>query len=306
MTVQASYSQRPSEAVLGQLATAFEPYKATAKAARGLIKAGYGVFRVPGAPGGTGVGAGLNPGSAFHIPSPGVAADVDAIITAITSSTSVQTFSGVALNGVVGGTEMQPARKVTLVLNSDADWLATNATLTGVNHLGQTVVETLAIPAGGNTTLTSTNDYRFVTSLVIPVQDGTAGTATVGVSALGTIDLTTFLGAAMRQPMKTTLATANLYGYPGVSSNAVTADYIDAESVPVLTAGGIWVYSESATAGEEENVYVRVAAGAGGSVLGAFRTDADTASAVLIPGAKFKRASAAAGPAWINLPFYGT
>ncbi len=297
MTIfQSSYSLRPSEMLPGQLMEQMSPSRKTGRAARGLIKAGYGVFK-PATVGNAGTDM-LDPGECYHYPSPAAAADVDAIVTTFASAATANTLNGSELNGVVGGTEMQPARKVTIVTSSHADWDAGNAVVTGVNHLGQTVAETIAMANGGNETLTSTTLFRSVTSVVIPAGSGTGGTATIGVAALDSLALIDFLGVAIRKPVKTTIATAGLYGYPGVTSNLITADYVDAEMVSVLTAGGIAVFTEEAVS-DRDPVYVRVASGAGGSVVGAFRNDADTASAVLVTGARFCR-DAAAGVAWAN------
>jgi hypothetical protein len=283
------------------LSEAFSARKVNGKVARGRIKAGYGVFAVPTV--GTAGTSMLDPGEVFQIADPGIDADVDAIITAITSSVGVQTFSGATLNGVVGALEMQPARLVTLVLSNHADWDATNATLIGVDHNGLTATETLAIPNGGNATVTSTTRFMSVTSLAIPAQSGVGGTATVGVAALtATMTITAFRGVAIRQPIKTTIASGGLYGFPGITSTTVTADYVDAETVPCMTAGGIWVYGEEALT-EGDPVYVRVAAGTA-TALGGFRNDADTATCVLIPGAKVERDSTGAGPALVSFPHY--
>ena len=299
--LQSSISDRNSVAVVGMLSEAFSARKVNGKVARGRIKAGYGVFAVPTV--GTAGTSMLDPGEVFQIADPGIDADVDAIITAITSSTSVQSFSGATLNGVVGALEMQPARLVTLVLSNHADWDATNATLVGVDHNGLAATETLAIPNGGNATVTSTTRFMSVTSLSIPVQSGTGGTATVGVAALtATMTITAFRGVAIRQPIKTTIASGGLYGFPGITSTTVTADYVDAETVPCMTAGGIWVYGEEALT-EGDNVYVRVAAGTA-TTLGGFRNDTDSSTCVLIPGAKVERDSTAAGPALVSFPHY--
>lgn len=295
MIIQSSYSQAPGVALPGQLVDAMSPTRRGGRAARGLIKAGYGVFK-PATVGNAGAQPMLDPGQCFHISNPSEAADVDAIVTAYTTSTAIQTFSGATLNGAVGGTEMQPARKFTLVMSSHADWDATSATLTGVNHLGQSVSETLTIPNGGNSTVTSTGRYRSITSVVIPAQSGTGGTATFGIAALDSIALIDLVGVSIRKVVKTSIATAGLYGYPGVTSSLVTADYVDGEMVSLLNEGGIWVFTEEAVS-DRDPVYVRVASGAGGSVLGAFRNDADTASCVLVPDARFCR-DAAAGCAW--------
>jgi len=148
----------------------------------------------------------------------------------------------------------------------------------------------------------STLYYASVTSIVVPAQSGTGGTATFGIAVMTTLVIGDFRGVVCRQPVKTTIATGGIYGYPGITSSSVTADYVDAEDVPVLTAGGIWVYSEEAIS-DGDPVYVRVASGSGGSVLGAFRNDADSASCALVVGAKFKRDSTAAGPAWAKFAY---
>lgn len=287
---QSTFTHRNDIAVAGMFSEAFDDRRVSGKVARGLVTAGYGVFKVPTV-GGSGTPNMVSPGLAFHRASPAIAADVDAIITAITSSTSIQTFSGATLNGVVGATEMQPARTITLVLSNHADWDATNATLVGVNHLGQTVTETLAIPNGGNATVTSTTRFKTVTSLAIPVQAGTGGTATVGISALTSgLALVDFLGIAVRQPVKSGVFANSLYGYPGITSTSVEAHYVDGETVPVLTKGGIWVVTEEAVS-DQDPVYVRIASGAGGSILGAFRNDDDSSSCVVVTGARFTRDS---------------
>lgn len=298
MTIfQSSYSQRPSEAVIGQQAAAFEPSNVDSRVARGLVKAGYGVFLVQG--GGTRGTQMLDPGEAFHIPNPDAAADVDAIKTTFASSASIQSFTTANLNGVVGASEMQPPRKVTFICDASTDWDPTNVTLTGYNHLGQLVSETLAIAT--STTATSTNYFRKVTAVSIPAQTGAGGTATMGIAALSALTINDFLGVAMRQPAKTTLATAGLYGYPGITSTSTTADYVDGEPLPVLTRGGIWVFTEEAVV-DRDKVFVRIAAGSGGSVLGAFRNDADTATCVEVVGARFMR-DASAGLAWVKFPY---
>lgn len=297
---QSAYTARPTEALAGALAVGPINIDATIRAARGRIKAGYGVFKVPGV-GARSYATPLNPGQCFHIPDPAPAADVDAIITAITSSTSVQTFSGTQLNGAVGATEMQPARFVTLVLSNHTDWDATNATLTGVNHLGQTVSETIAIPNGGNATVTSTTRFRSVTSLSIPAQTGAGGTATVGISPLTSVTAADFLGVAIRAPIKESVTSGGIFGYPGITSQTVECNYVDGEPVSILRKGDIWVVTEEALS-EGDDVYVRITSGAGGSTLGAFRNDADTASAVLVTGAKVRR-DAASGLAWVHFPY---
>jgi len=302
VTLQSTFSIDYAEAVLGMRANGFgHGDRVLNKIARGLLKAGYGAFRVgPASIGGAGASTATGPGLAFQNPVPAIAADVDAILaTGGASTAGIQTFDASDFDGVVGADEMTPARAITLVLSNHADWNATNATLTGVNHLGQTVSETLAIPDGGNATVTSTGYYRQVTGLTIPAQGGTGGTFTVGISAITSLVIGDYLGVVLRQPVLETRSTDSVYSMlpdPGV------ADYVDFDSVPLMKAGAVWVYSEEAVA-DGDPVYVRVASGGGGSQLGAFRNDADTASAVLVVGATFTRNSSGAGLAQAHFAY---
>lgn len=65
-----------------------------------------------------------------------------------------------------------------------------------------------------------------------------------------------------------------------------TPQYAALEAVPVLRKGRVWVTCEQAVT-PADSVFVRYAAGAGGSQLGSVRKDVDTASAVAFAKAKF-------------------
>jgi len=65
-------------------------------------------------------------------------------------------------------------------------------------------------------------------------------------------------------------------------------------SFEALAEGDIWVVSEDIVPAIGTPAFVRhTAAAAPNNVLGAFRTDADTASAVALPGARFMRTTTA-------------
>jgi hypothetical protein len=64
--------------------------------------------------------------------------------------------------------------------------------------------------------------------------------------------------------------------------------------VSILRRGHIWVVTETAIA-EQAQLFCRYAAGAGGSVLGAFRNDADTSTAGAVVGLKALEACSGAG-----------
>lgn len=72
---------------------------------------------------------------------------------------------------------------------------------------------------------------------------------------------------------------------------AAGAEYDVEQALPILSAGRIWVLCDAAaTIAVGDAAFVRFAAGAGGSVLGTFREDADTATAVALPNAVFRSA----------------
>lgn len=292
--VQDSYSQRYPESKLGELANTLGPQYRTQRIARGLVKAGYGQFKVQGY--GTHAVYPTQIGQCYHIPNPDSAADVDAFLTATATSASPVTHT--SFSGVVGSAELQPARKLTFTLSSHADFNAVVAVVTYLDQSGRQVSENVNLPDAGNATVTTTGFVSKLISVAIPAQGGTGGSYTIGVSALSALTIADFVGIALRIKTKTTFATSDLYReVGGVTSNLVTADYRDGETVRLLEEGDIWVYSEEAVA-DRDPVYVRIASGAGGSVLGAFRNDADTASCVLVPNARFVRDSTGAGPAW--------
>lgn len=298
---QSSYGFKTFSAKPGQLADAFSPREIVAHIARGPLLAGYMGFKVP-VVGGAGSRNDIDPGEVYQRVLAGTAANTTAILASGgASALTAQEYTSAQFNGTYGTTELQPARQVTMVLNNNANWDATTAVLTGYNHEGALVSENLSIPDAGNTTLTSVNRYRSITSLDIPAQSGTGGTFTLGISALsaGALTADDFFGVVVEDKLKSAVSNSNLYGYPGYGAATFEANYVDGDTVPCLYFGHIWVYSETAVT-DRAPVYCRIASGAGGSTLGAFRTDADTATAILVPNARFHRDSTGAGPAWVR------
>ena len=139
--------------------------------------------------------------------------DVDAIVATLASSTSAQTLTGATLDGATGDDVMSTPRFITFTFSSHADWDATSATLAGIDGNGNAISETIAIPNGGNATVTSTKRYLRVTSITIPIQGGTGGTATVGVRAPVTADGTSGTKVVC------TSASGELHSYELVTSN---------------------------------------------------------------------------------------
>jgi hypothetical protein len=88
-----------------------------------------------------------------------------------------------------------------------------------------------------------------------------------------------FLGASMADTTLETRAGAE-------------GGYGDGSAVPIVHRGRVYVLSESIVA-EGAAVYCRFASGSGGTQLGAFRGDADSTTAALVPNAKFGKATTA-------------
>jgi hypothetical protein len=65
-------------------------------------------------------------------------------------------------------------------------------------------------------------------------------------------------------------------------TTALTNPYAAGDPMPILKCGVIWVIVEEVVS-PLSPVFVRFAAGAGGTALGAFRASADTATAVQVP-----------------------
>lgn len=74
-------------------------------------------------------------------------------------------------------------RKLTLTLNSHADWDATTGSITYPDENGEPITESLTIPNGGNTVLTTTGFASGPpTAVTIPQQSGTGATYEIGTS----------------------------------------------------------------------------------------------------------------------------
>lgn len=82
----------------------------------------------------------------------------------------------------------------------------------------------------------------------------------------------------------------NLSKEPALTAAAIAAgnEYDDEQALPILRSGRVWVLCDAgATIVAGAAAYVRYGAGGGGTKLGAFREDADTATAALLPRAQF-------------------
>jgi len=80
----------------------------------------------------------------------------------------------------------------------------------------------------------------------------------------------------------------------------VLPSYARYDALPIMRSGRVWVLVEEAVV-DGDPVFIRFAAGAGGTQLGAFRKSADTATAVALPNAVYRSSGLAAGFAVVQL-----
>lgn len=116
------------------------------------------------------------------------ASDDDAIKTAIASSTSVATYSGAALNGVIGAGAISPPRNILITTagGTPADAPAT-ATITGTAVDGSAQTETINVAQTG-TTAAGVKAFATVTSIALPAGEGTGATLAFGTGVVVGLD----------------------------------------------------------------------------------------------------------------------
>lgn len=108
------------------------------------------------------------------------ASDDDAIKTSVASSASAQTYTGAALNGVVGGQVMSPPRNIIITTTSHADIDAVGVVVTGKDVDGNTFTETITLTNGGGVVDQGNKAFAQVTSIAVPAQSGTGGSLKFG------------------------------------------------------------------------------------------------------------------------------
>lgn len=274
--MQTSHGYNPPIGRAGQLADARTTKHIVSRLADGAVAAGLAVARGDAPDVETG-----HPGAVGALAaSPAIGADVDAIVTTHATAASDQTLSGADLNGAAGGAVMTPSRKITLVMNSHANWDATTAYIRGLDSSGRWQEEALTIPDGGNATVTTTKGFARVTEVFVPTQSGTAGSYTVGIAA-GGVDL----GSLQ-------LAGVALYD-AAREPNTSAAEYADEDTVSVVQSGAVYVTTEDACV-ESDVPYCRITA-TGSEEAGAWRNDSDSGDAFPVRGARFCLSSDAAG-----------
>lgn len=274
--VQSSYDFAPAAGLPGQIARYRPGQLAVTLIALAAMTPGLVAFkgRAASTSGGQGQGG--------HMTAPAASATA-LIASGGASSGSQQTIAAADMNGALANTELFPPRNVTLTLSSHANWDATTAVVTGTDENGATVTENLTIPDGGGQTVTGSQIFRTITSLLIPAQAGTAGTFTFGVgSVFGTVDHLVE-GVVERDTSRSAVA------------------YAANESVPVVRAGEVFVTSETAVK-DGDPCYVRVRAPSG-ETIGAVRATPVSGETVRLKNARFRSTnSAGLSRLELNLP----
>lgn len=108
------------------------------------------------------------------------AADVNAIKVSIASAAVISTYTGAALDGVVGTGTMDPPRNITITTSSHADIDAVAVVITGTDVNGDALTESITLTDAGNTTDSGLSAFASVSSIVVPAQGGTGGALEFG------------------------------------------------------------------------------------------------------------------------------
>ena len=198
-------------------------------------------------------------------------------VTAANTSTTA-TINGTAYTEAAGGGETKAEIATSVASLIEAGESTLNATADGET----VIVEAAAI----GTTFT----YAATANCTVVVNVGTPGTVPFG----------HFVALDINNPQRAHLpvVATDITGLEGLGFASFTNSndnslngYAQADVMNVLEKGTMFVRCEDAvTAGS--GVYVRYATGTA-SVLGAVRSDADTSTAALLPGAKFLESASA-------------
>ena len=114
-----------------------------------------------------------------------IAADPNAIKLQIATSTSLQTYTGAALNGVIGNATFVQPRAFTITCTTAAAFVnGSTVTVTGLNVLGLSITRTITILTA-SIPGTFATDYAFtkITSIVVAAQASLLGLIEFGLAA---------------------------------------------------------------------------------------------------------------------------
>lgn len=115
------------------------------------------------------------------------AADDDAIKTSVATATSARSFTGAALNGVIGAATMTPPRVLAVTTGGpDASFPGPfNIVVIGKDVRGNYLSESFSITAGSNPgAVTGIKAFAKVTEIQVPASPDALGTIKVGTTTL--------------------------------------------------------------------------------------------------------------------------
>lgn len=242
--VQTSYSDKAVTGRAGQLADNAEDKLIEAAHASGTPRVGNAVLL-------TGPKAGdLDKAQAAVLSALTVSAT--AILASTAAAVTAETING-ASTPALNTARLSPARRITAVLNSHANWDATRMRVYGEDWQGNPIREELLIPDAGAATLTTQQFFSRVTSVEVDAQSGAAATFTMGYTADEGIYHPDAIGVLVR----------NTVSEPLDANDAVA----DKDRVDVLRRGHIFVTVEAAVTARGTPAYLRTAT-SGGNVIG--------------------------------------
>jgi hypothetical protein len=191
-------------------------------------------------------------------------------------------------DGVIGAGLIHPARRLTITLNSHADWDATIGKLVYEIPGGAYVVEDLQIPNAGNVTLTSAHGASRFDKFIVPPQTS----ANAKIDKVGVLNTAAFIGLDKRHHRGIVL-------YDQADQpNEATLEYADGDPVSVLTRGFFYAVPESNVT-EGGPVYARTVL-SGSDVRGQFSGVA-TDNFAPVPYMVWRTAASADGLAVIEI-----
>jgi hypothetical protein len=207
-----------------------------------------------------------------------LAADVDALLE---SETALGDSSGTVwdqgdFDGALAGKAFDPPRQVSLTLANEGDWDATTAVVVGTAPGGAYLSDTIAIPDGGNDTVSTAAFFETVESVTIPAQTGDA------VGSIGVAAVSQLADADCWFVLRDEAKTMSFVGADADEQDAFAED----DAVAALKRGRMIVYSETAAAAGDP-VYVRKTAGAE-ERLGAVRPTPDSTDCIRARGWYFR------------------
>jgi len=149
------------------------------------------------------------------------AADVNAIKLSIASAAAIQTYTGAALDGVVGLLAMSPPRNISITSTAHADIDAVAVVITGKDVNGDDITESITLTDGGGVTDVGAKAFAKVTSIVVPAQSGVGGALEFGFG-----DIIGFL-----RPLKSRAGLAAVVREIAVGAVVTTGTFVAAPAV---------------------------------------------------------------------------